>query len=232
MRFVLISIILSFCFPLLSQKSEAELLLDKSIQYHDPENNWNSFADSLIIDQDVPGRSIRNTRIFIDMAKSYFSHSQLRNDSMITRIVQNEECSFQLEEESISSQAAALLDITCERSKRLRNYYTYLYGLPMKLKDPGTIIDPLLMEDNFNGEIVNVIRVIYDPEVGEDTWYFYFSKENNALIGYRFYHNEPENDGEYILLEGERVIDGIRIPAVRTWYVNKDGRLLGRDFLK
>jgi len=67
--------------------------------------------------------------------------------------------------------------------------------------------------------------------VGKDIWYFYFDKKTVALIGYRFYHDESKNDGEYITLDGEEIIQGIRIPKNRKWYYNKDDKFLGADFL-
>jgi len=49
-----------------------------------------------------------------------------------------------------------------------------------------------------------------------------------ALVGYRFYHSESDNDGEYIPFEGEIVDEatGLRLPSTRTWYYNNgDGHL-------
>ena len=51
------------------------------------------------------------------------------------------------------------------------------------------------------------------------------------MIGYRFYHDESANDGEYILLEGETTDGTVRLPKSRTWYTHKDDRLLGTDVL-
>jgi len=51
------------------------------------------------------------------------------------------------------------------------------------------------------------------------------------MIGYRFYHDESANDGEYILLEGETTDGSVRLPKRRTWYTHKDDRLLGTDVL-
>ena len=31
-------------------------------------------------------------------------------------------------------------NLSCKQAKKMKDYYTYLYGLPMKLKDPGTIV--------------------------------------------------------------------------------------------
>jgi len=75
------------------------------------------------------------------------------------------------------------------------------------------------------------MKVTYDAEVGGDTWYVYFEPERYRMVGYRFYHDEARGDGEYIVLEGEHAIGGMRIPARRSWYVNADGRYLGTDEL-
>ncbi len=71
----------------------------------------------------------------------------------------------------------------------------------------------------------------YDPDVGGDTWYFYFVPDTFALVGYRFYHDESKNDGEYITLD-EEIVDeasGLRLPKVRAWYYNSDGAHLATD---
>jgi len=51
------------------------------------------------------------------------------------------------------------------------------------------------------------------------------------LRGYRFYHDESVNDGEYITIEGEELIEEIRYPKTRKWYVNKNDEYLGADEL-
>lgn len=111
----------------------------------------------------------------------------------------------------------------------MKDYYQYLWALPMKLKDPGTIIDPNVHARDFFGQELLEVRVTYDQEVGNDIWYFYFHPDTYALSGYRFYHDESKNDGEYILIEGEKQVNGMKIPARRHWYTHTDRRLLGTD---
>jgi hypothetical protein len=53
----------------------------------------------------------------------------------------------------------------------MRNYYT-LYGLPMKLTDPETIIDPVVVKKEFMGKEYLVLK--YEEGIGKDSWYFYF----------------------------------------------------------
>jgi len=113
-----------------------------------------------------------------------------------------------------------------------RDYYSYLYGLPMKLRDPGTRISPKVEKRSFHGKEYWVLEVRYEPEVGQDLWYFYFNPDTYALEAYQFYHDKDKNDGEYILLEGEDRLGGMRLPKIRTWYTNKEEKLLGTDTLQ
>ena len=115
--------------------------------------------------------------------------------------------------------------------KRYRDYYTYLMGLPMKLKDPGTLIASQGILIERQGTSYLMLKVTYEPEVGSYTWYFYFDTKTFALKQYQFFHNEAKNDGEYIILEEEIEIGGIRMPKKRSWYYNSDQTYLGTDRL-
>ena len=114
----------------------------------------------------------------------------------------------------------------------MRNYYTYLYGLPMKLKDPGTNLDSKVQKRTFKGKEYLVLKATYDQKVGDDIWYFYFDPTTYAMEVYQFYHDESKNDGEYILLKDMEEIDGVKMPKVRAWYYNSDDTYLGTDTLE
>ena len=124
------------------------------------------------------------------------------------------------------------LRINCDRTNMMKNYYTYLYGLPMKLKDAGTIVADEVTRKTFKGKEYVVLKVGYDKNVGKDTWYFYFDPETFAMEVYQFFHDETKNDGEYILLSELVEVSGIKIPKVRAWYYNKDDHYLGTDTLQ
>ena len=112
-----------------------------------------------------------------------------------------------------------------------KDYYTYLYGLPMKLKDPGTIIQEKIERKMFKGKEYLVLKVNYEEGIGKDVWYFYFNPKSYAMEVYQFFHEETKNDGEYILLSEIKIIEGIKIPKNRAWYTNKEHTLLGTDIL-
>jgi len=110
-----------------------------------------------------------------------------------------------------------------------RSYFGFLAGLPMKLSDSGTRLDPEPTDAEFQGAPVRAIRVTYDPEVGGETWYFYFDPRTARLVGCRFHYDESLNDGEYIVFDDLIEAGGLRLPKERRWYTNAEGDFLGAD---
>ena len=99
----------------------------------------------------------------------------------------------------------------------------------MKLKDPGAIVDPLVGEKKIDVKEFWVLKVTYDESVGKDTWYFLFDKKL-CIEGYQFFHNELKNDGEYIILEDELVVGGIKCQKTEL-VLNSNNKFLGIDML-
>lgn len=208
-------------------------LLNKSIQYHDPNGQWPNFNATLYLEQSRPKSEGRDkSEVIINLPDSYFKVIDNRRGNSIVREVNDTICNTQFNgNNTFSEEDKKKHRLTCDRAKMFRDYFAYLYGLPMKLKDEGTIIDKEVYATTFQGQESLAMRVTYNEAVGEDIWYFYFHPSTYALIGYRFYHEEAKNDGEYITLEGEEKVQGIKIPKNRHWYYNKDDKFLGADFL-
>ncbi len=208
-------------------------LLAKSIQYHDPTNQWQNFKATLYLEQTRPSSDkVATSDVILNLPDRYFKVIDRRGGSNIQREVDGENCHNTLSgKSSFTDEEKKKHRLTCERAKMYRDYFSYLYGLPMKLKDKGTQIDKEVYTTEFQGKNCLAMRVTYEPSVGEDIWYFYFHPTTYALIGYRFYHEEAKNDGEYITLEGEEMVQGIKIPKDRHWYYNKDDKFLGADLL-
>ena len=206
-------------------------LLSRSIAFHDPSGQWQSIKMELVLDQEMPNGSVRPSHVIIDNQKGVFELSFVKNNHLFTWKVDGKDSTESFMDYRIITDSIRVdtLQLSPDRARRWRNYYSYLYGLPMKLTDKGTNIDPTVQSTTFNGEPVLALKVTYDKSVGSDTWYFYFNPNTYALEGYRFYHKEAENDGEYILIEGLEIQNGMRVPMHRAWYTNKENRWLGTD---
>lgn len=209
----------------------SEAFLEKSIAYHDPNGNWNQFKGEFTVRMETPNRSERTTRIVLDFPQQYFQ-STVTQDGITTKAEWKAgSCSHRLQgSTTFTEKEAKKHRLNCAHTTKMKNYYVYLYGLPMKLKDPGTHLDPKVFRKKLKGKIYDCIKVTYEETVGKDSWYFYFDSKTHQLRHYQFYHDETKNDGEYILLSGETVVQGIKMPKVRAWYTNADC-YLGTDVL-
>ena len=235
MRLVSLITILVFGFNICFGQTDltAEELLQKSIQYHDPQNKL--FVSDLTLDllETRPNGKDRSTALKCNIYKESFTYLQERDTLFIDAHYKQGQFNFRVNGNSeISDQVRKDQRLTTERFLMLKNYYQYLWLLPTKLNDRGTIIDPEVRAENFFGKDALEIKVTYEPTVGKDIWYFYFHPSSYALVGYRFYHDEAANDGEYILLEGEMVSENVRLPKERKWYTHKEDKFLGADILK
>lgn len=217
-----------------NQRSSAAIL-EKAIQYHDPANAWESFHANLHLYQIRADNSKRRDYVQINNKESKVLHQRHLGDTLIFRSFSEKECENSLRIRNTDIKDTFLLQkygLTCARAEMYRNYYTYLYGLPMKLKDPGTLLDSLVTPEKFVGKECWSMRVTYAEGVGDDIWYFYFDLQDYRLIGYRFYHDETKKDGEFIICNDEIEIAGIKMPKNRSWYKHADNSYLATDIIE
>jgi hypothetical protein len=226
-------LLLSFCQS--SQETKQETippLLQKSIAYHDPEENWQHFKAQLyFIHTDTAGKETP-FEIEIDNNTGYFSHISHQDEKEIVKGISPDGTAFFLIDgrQEISEEEREKYRLTQESAEGTRNFYLHLYGLPMKLTDAGTRVSDSVYTENFNGKDLQVMEVSYDPAVGNDSWSFYFNPETAAMEAYSFHWGDPEA-GEYVLLNEELVVNDIKLPKVRKWYFTKEDQYLGTDTL-
>jgi len=217
--------------------TDSEKLIEASIAYHDPNGVWDSarvrFAVSTVYSEEFQASHNRppSVEVTLMLAPGHgeFHYTKKTGDDLI-------EMSFFSGKETVAVNGS--VDVSDAEKERLslrepamyRDYFEYLYLMPMKLRDAGTIIAPAAEPAEFNGRRVLSVKVTYAPDVGEHTWYFYFDPGSHALVGYSFYKDEP-NDGEYITFEGEIVDEasGLRLPKARAWYYSADDGHLATD---
>ena len=180
-----------------------------------------------------PNRPNRVSEINIDLVDQLFSVKATTGKNISEYRINKEKIDIVFNgKNNLSEEVLKKNKLSKERAKMYQNYYTYLYGLPMKLKDPGTIIHKEVNLDKFLGDNYYVLKVTYDEKVGKECWSLCSQKNNKKMMYYQFYHDEEKQDGEYISLDGIEVIGGIKMPKTRAWYYNKNQQYLGTDVLK
>ena len=212
--------------------SEARQLLERSMAYHDPESTWSTGEIELKVVEERPDTTTRYTNLTFNNPHDKFILQQRRGDVHIVRMVSADTCVHKINHsEQFSPETAAVYHVDCEYSRMLKDYYTFLWGLPMQAGNSGGILEPGIDTVQYLGESLLKIRLVYEEPEGNDTWDLYFSPSTSALSGYAFYHGSDTLSGEYIRLSGELAIGKIRYPAERSWYKTKDSTYLGKDLL-
>jgi len=216
-----------------SQQLTGEQLLEKAIKFHDPNGTWETFKGAFFVTMKTPGKPNRVSEIAIDLPKQLFSVKATSGKNTTEYHIGKDSVQIVFNgTKNLSEEILKKNRLSTARAKMYQDYYTYLYGLPMKLKDPGTIIHEQVEVDKFMGVEMLVLKVTYSKDVGKDTWYFYFDVDTYKMKAYQFFHDESKNDGEYILLDGLETIKGIKMPKKRAWHMNNNAKYLGTDILK
>ncbi|MFY0607102.1 MAG: hypothetical protein JXR10_10320 [Cyclobacteriaceae bacterium] len=199
--------------PILAPAQDsAEDVQKKAVTYHDSNDLWPNLQATFNFIETRPSGPDRKTVI------------EFNNPSSYMKINRNDEEIFE-----VTSDTAVVIkgDAEQERGVMLRNYYLYLWGLPMKLMDESTPTLTLAKDQKVNDVNCKVVRVAYQ----KDTWYFSFDSNTGRMLQYSFYQDEAETKGELILLEDEIEYQGLKIPQKRSWYTLPDKKFLGTDVL-
>ena len=233
MKKVLAFTLLIICCQIgIGQQITPRELIEKSINYHDPDGTLFTKDIHMELIGSSPNRDDRKTSIAFNIKKEKFQMSNVRDGKSIVRSSNKGLVKISIDGEfEFSKETADKYRLSTDRVVMMKNYYQYLWLMPMKLNDSGTILDPTVKTTDFFGKESLTIKVTYREEVGEDVWYFYFDPISYAMQGYRFYHDEAKNDGEYIILEEEVVFGSVKLPKKRTWYTHTEDKLLGTDIL-
>lgn len=189
-----------------------EELIEKSIAFHDPKGSWNDLKATFILEDSLPApRASRSYSFSLDNSKSKMTYKI-------------DGTSYSVHHDSLLVEMG---EITLDRALRSRNYYTFLWGLPMKLQDTDTKIESIPTVEVLNGVEYHVVRVPYE----KDVWYFYLEPETYRMAAYKFYQDEPNLKGEIIYLDGITEFEGMKIPSNRSWYRTEKEEFLGTDKL-
>jgi hypothetical protein len=214
------------------QVNHPAAIIDKSISAHDPNSYWPRLHQRFSMSIKRDGQANRYFSVLINNAENVFEYALQKGDSVIVQGVKRGQYYSGINGKTdLNDEAKEKYQLTNERTQYLKEVYEYLYGVPMKLKDPGTTIDPAMTEETFNGQQCWVIRVTYDPSMEGETWYFYINQDTYLLAGYRFYFDETKGVGEFIYIDGYDEVNGLKLAKTKKWHWNKDSAHFRTDEL-
>lgn len=179
-----------------------DAILKKCIAYHGGLKNWQQFESnwSMISNSSHTNDLDEKITISIDVPRDKFCYQNDRRNVSV-----------------------CFTDTICTTEKPAgikdnygwtKNFYTYIWGLPMKLKDPGTVLLDSVGSSEFNNSPCHEIYVHYE----NDTWTYYVNKKTNRLEGIKFIMNADKSHGEIVEFKGDLKISGVVMPSERIWF--------------
>lgn len=211
MRYFFPSLSIWILFFACESSPTSESILEQSIQYHDPKKEWANFSYELYFDEYRADHQVRKTVVKLDLPNGRY------------RITRDGQFDIELKHDSLVNVSG---EINSERAQMMKNYYLYLWGLPMKLADENTPLDTWELSE-WEGYSSISLKVAYE----KDTWFFHFDPNSYQMIGYKFYTDSALTHGEIILLEGVETVSDMKLPKERKWYSLPDREYLGKDVL-
>ncbi len=211
----------------------AQELLRRSLDYHDPGGVWGREAIQLEWTSTRPDGAVGFTFAIELAPNGDFSMSGERKGHRLEYWVRNGEVWAGVDgTDQFTDEVREQMGLARDGGLFWRDYLGFLGGFPMCLQSPSVELAPEVLNVTLDGEAVLAFDVSFAPEVGKDIYTFYFEPESARLVGCRFYRDDPSQDGETILFEGESTANGMRLPLTRRWYMNADDRFLGTDEIR
>ena len=204
----------------------AKDLIQYSIHHHDPKGNWSEFKSSVTFSTSFWKKdgSIdkSSSSVSFDNANQSFSSRSESNGIEIIGLVNPDTC-FNAPTTEISAEQQEKIKraLGCDRITFMRDYYSYLVGMPMKLNDENAIINDTIFQRIYDGKKYDVVKVQYEPLDENPNWYFYFDKKDHSFQLCKFTSPEDENKGgEYIIYNDEFDWQGMKLKGQQVWLYN------------
>ena len=232
-----------------NNKLTGESILEKSIQFHDKNNEWETANFKVIIEEPRIGNQFRHSQVALNNKTNYFKLQRNRGDSISTHISQNGNYSSLLNGQFITdSLLIKKYRLEPNRNKGYHRFYKMFLGLPMSLAYENKKIKQL-EEVNFNsirsykitleleesiagGTILNAIKSFKNRKESlfSKDWILYIAKNDFRLIGLEMIYPDDLKAGGRIIFKDQFNINNISIPRIRHWR-DLDNTYRGSDIL-
>ncbi len=191
----------------------AEEIIDKSVTFHDPSNNWHKLHARFMFVSKFKNNPFptENLAITINNPKNEFKYQNIQR---------NFEASFTPNNCKTISKTG-----DCNNYTWTKNFYTYVWGLPMKLKDTGVKIDSSYTTEVLHNQKCYKVSVQYPAE----NYFFYFRCSDFELVAFSFLKNDSSGHGEFVEMSGKYIFNNITFPRKRVCKELVTKKILGEN---
>ncbi len=214
-----------------AQLTTNEKILEESIKYHDPKNEWRIFKGEFLVTLSK-GSTENITYLEINNGSSttLWSEVLLSKDTLTGGFI-GDSCIVKHNGINLIPKGQMedyLLD--CKSIIERTNYWVYMFGLPMKLNDEALAFVGSPKKVILIGHEYWQLTATYDPGKSE-YWQFYFDVSSFAFKGARYFSSKLNGDSEYVVYQEEQKIGNLLIPTKHSWYLFNEKYFIGSEKL-
>jgi hypothetical protein len=206
-------------------------ILRGSLQFHDPQEQWQNSQFRMIIDEPRTNFPERQSTIMLNLPESTFEVTRNYEGTLVRRGIQADSCYSFLAGQAVDPADSATVQqyrLQCDRTQGYRSFYQLLTGLPMTLFSPEVSLGEEVETVDLGPYACYAVPArLNNPTISEQ-WVFYFDQSDYQLRGYRA---AGEGAAEYLEVDGLIPFNGMQLPRMRHWYNMADSTYLGSDIV-
>jgi|GEM_PF-1999467 len=209
---------------------DAQEVLDRCFQFHDPTDQWSSWAGiytSVEPRLQVPERrtyvQVRADGTFFEMKRAY------GKDTLHWVIQQGQYTTFVNGEMVQDSATIKAHRLSQGRTDNYHNYYRTKLGLPLSLKGRYQLKQEQAERMDWRGKAAYRLELEIADAPFSTAWELFVDSKDYRLLGYGFVPTDGE--GEYLVVDHLMEIGQMRLPRMRHWYSRGEDEYLGSDII-
>ena len=209
---------------------DAQEVLDRCFEFHDPTDQWPSWAGvytSVEPRLRVPERrtyvQVRADGTFFDMKRAY------GKDTLHWVIQQGQYTTFVNGEMVQDSAMIKAHRLSQGRTDNYHNYYRTKLGLPVSLKGRYQLKQEQAKRMDWRGRAAYRLELEIADAPFSTAWELFVDSKDYRLLGYGFF--PADGEGEYLIVDHLMEIGQMRLPRMRHWYSRGEDEYLGSDII-
>jgi hypothetical protein len=213
---------------------KAREILDKSIQFHDPDGKWASVKLKLKLQEPRVGNPKRYSIVSLDNTTQAFELQRNRDDHVSKHIIDKNGISKTLLDgkADFPEELVKKYRLDPARNTGYKNFNQMMYGLPMVFEGEKMGNIYALKETLFEGREVFAIDIELKTPIIEPIWRLLIAKEDYQLVGLQIFDPFEPEKGEELVFQDLMPLGNMQIPRTRHWIaLNSNKKYLGSDIV-
>ncbi len=208
-------------------------ILLKSIEVHDPNQNWDSAELNIHIQEPRIKNPFRYSEVRLNISNGKFELIRNRENNVSKHTIDKNGLSkvYFNDSEQIEKKYIEKYRLNPKMNDRYRKFYKMLIGLPMSLKSPTIKGFEEVGIETYNGAECYMVPVTLNEEMFSKNWILYIAKSTFKFKGMEIVFPGDDTKGERLFFDGEFIIDEMTIPRIRHWYEYSNNDYSGTDII-